>query len=193
MPEVYATVEEVLASWPGLSKYAEQARQDLVDDANAAVRDHLNRELLLAERTEWLSGRNRPRLHLSVTPIVSVDALAIDGVDQDPAEGRAWTFDPRTGALYRGDGRGDPRFARPFPRGVRNVVATYTAGYDAVPGPVRRATILAARALHDLAAASGVYQFEMIGNYSYSLGKGVGAVTDAARDLLANYKASPLG
>lgn len=187
MPETYATLAEVLAAWPDLGKRTPEAQQQLVDDANAAVADVLQREILLAERVEAHDGRNRSRLHLRVTPVSSVDAVEVDGRELDPDDGRAWTFNPRTGALVRGDGRGDPRFAKWWPRGTQNVRVTYTAGHDPVPRPVRRAVVLVAKALDASTTAVGPYKSESLGDWSYTLADGSPAVPDAAWDLLRDY------
>ena len=184
MPETYATAAEVLAAWPGLAAIDEAEQAELIAVANAAVNDALRRDVLLAERTERHSGRNRSRIWLKVRPVVAVASVAIDGIGAVDE----YRLDPETGELVRGPNRGDPRFGPWFPRGVRNVEVVYTGGYDPVPPPIKRAVILTARRIHDAGGVSGVYASESIGDYSYTLGDGSSAVPDAALRLLRPYR-----
>lgn len=189
MAEAYATDADVLAAWPGLAALPAEERAALVADANAAVRDHCGRDLLLAARTERYSGRNRGRIWLAVRPIVEVSAVSIDGIGElSYDDGEGWAWDPETGALYRGPARTDPRHAPWFPFGTRNVEVAYTAGYDPVPPPVRRAAVLTARRLHDQGRQSGVYKSESIGDYSYTLADGQPVVSGFAASLLRRYR-----
>lgn len=188
MPEVYALKDEVLAAWPGLAKLAEAEQDAIVADANARVRDLLKRDVLLGPRVDVLSGRAHGRLWLAAPAIASIESIAVNGQVLDDQGGAAWTFDPDTGALLRGDGTSDPRFAPWWPKGFRNVRVEYTAGYDPVPGMIRRATIAVARGLDAALKTLGPYKSESIGDYSYTLADGsTGSAPGPVEDWLAPY------
>lgn len=194
MPEIYVTEDEAAAAWPGLLKLPESERTALIADASAAVRDHCRRDLARAVRTEILDGRNRPRVWLSVRPVAEVLAVSINGEALDNADGEAWTVDAGTGELLRGPGRGDPWFAPAFPTGKGNVVVEYDGGFDPIPGPVKRATILTLRRFAEAARASGVYRSESIGDYSYTLADDARSpISDFVANMLAPYVAGGLG
>ncbi|MDG3003243.1 hypothetical protein [Paludisphaera mucosa] len=185
MPETYADLATVLLAWPGLATGRDPIEQQaIVDDANAAVRDFVDRDLLMAERTEVLSGRGTARLWLSVKPVLSVDAVSLWGSPIDGGPGEGWDFDPDSGCLVRGRRLSAVRFGPKWPAGFRNVSVRYTAGYDAVPGAVRRATILAARALHAMAESAGPYKSESLGDWSYTQADSKPFLRDAAGLLL---------
>ena len=185
MAEIYATADQILASWPGLPT---AGRDDLVEDANAAVRDWLRRDILLADRVERYNGPGLPELFLRARPVVSIDRVSID----DWGDQASWTVDPAVGVLYLGGRRGDPRFATRWPRGVQNVEVAYSAGLAAVPPPVRRAVVLTAQRLYEAGEKTGYMTSESIGDYSYTLADGLHAVPDVAQGLLVRYQEGPL-
>lgn len=192
--EVYVTEPEVAAAWPGFSKLPEGERIALIIDASAAVRDHCRRDLARAVRTEVHDGRARPRVWLTVRPVVEVRSVAVGGVEIDNADGQGWTVDAATGELLRGNGRADPWFALRFPAGKGNVVVEYEGGYDPIPPPIKRAAILTVRRFAEAARASGVYRSEAIGDYSYALAEDARSpISDFVADLLAPYVAGALG
>lgn len=185
MAEVYATADQILASWPGLPT---AGRDDLVDDANAAVRDWLRRDILIAARIERHNGKGLPELFLRVRPVRSIDRVTIEGWG-DQAD---HTVDPEAGILYLGFRRGDPRFGARWPAGVQNVEVAYTAGFETVPFPVRRATAMTAQRIFEMGGRSGLLKSESLGDYSYTMADGQHAVPDLAQGLLARYQEGPL-
>ena len=183
-----ATDAEVTAAWPGFAKLPADERAALISDASAAIEDYCRRSFDAGTATEVRSGNNQPRLWLRNTPVVSVASVTVNGAEYTNADGSDWTVVAATGELVRGSGLADPRFGPWFPRGTSNITVVYDHGYASVPGPVRRACILAVRSLAELAKASGVYDSESLGDYSYTRGSASqAAIPDAAKALLSRY------
>lgn len=91
----------------------------------------------------------------------------------------AWELtDPLSGWL-----RGD------FPRGKRNVLVDYTAGFAAVPEPIQMATALFVGDLIKSGELAGGIAGEHLGNYSYYVpaGKEQKAMSPRVRSLIAPY------
>lgn len=192
--EIYVTEAEASAAWPGFLKLPADERTALIEDASAAVRDFCRRDLLLAVRTEIHDGRNRPRIWLAVQPVAAVTDVRVNGESIASPAGSGWTVNALTGELVRGGGRGDSWFAPWFPAGKGNVEVEYEAGFDPIPPPVRRATILTLRRFAEAARASGVYRSEAIGDYSYALAEDARSpISDFVADMLGHYVAGGLG
>lgn len=184
------TADDLTASCPTLAVRSDLAR--LVSSASQAVERYCNRTFAVDTYTERHDGRGLSRIWLRQRPVVSVAAVSSDGYDLDNTSGDAWTFNPDTGELLWSNGLDDPRFAARFARGFRNVEVTYTAGFDPIPEPVATAVILTARWLADRMNASGAFQSERIGDYSYTLATQAGVLSDAAEMLLASYVQDPI-
>ncbi len=83
-----------------------------------------------------LDGNGYPDLLLPQYPVVSLDALTVDGQALDPAPlggqaGAGWLLDRAAGVVSLGQGV--------FPRGRANVTAAYRAGFAAMPADLAQA------------------------------------------------------
>lgn len=184
------TTSELTAAVPSLTGRADLAQ--LVTAASLAVERYCGRTFAQATLTETHNGRNRSRLWLKRRPVVSVASVTINGTALDNTTSDAWTFQPETGELRRGNGHDAEPFAPWFPWGLQNIVVTYTGGYSPIPADVKQATILWARHLADATKASGLYQSEAIGDYSYTLASlDAQAGPPVALALLAPYVEVP--
>jgi hypothetical protein len=171
-PELYVTVDQASAAWPPFGKLPQQEQADLIADASEAVRNYVRRPLLERTYVETYDGTGLGRIRLRKLPVTAIGGVVVNGEALDNATGDGWSFDRETGELRRGDGRDDVRFAPWFPKGRGNIEVTYSAGYQQVPGPVKRATILTMRWLREAVLISLFAQSESIGNYSYTRGVG---------------------
>lgn len=168
----------------------------LIAAASAAVEDFCARTFGLADVDERLDGSGSDLLLVSRPPIVEVELVEVDGEELDNADGEAWTYKPGSRALYRGAGLLDPRRACRWPRGRGNVRVVYTGGYDAVPDPVRMATLVGIQRLADAARYSQVLTSEKIGDYQYNTSVSLVAgdeLPGVARALLSPYRLRDLG
>lgn len=189
------------------------ARADLpalIAAATQAVEDYCNRAFAQATVTESYDG-GIPRIFLRRPPVVSVAAVAINGVVVDNAAGGGWTVDPASGELARGQllapwswcglllgGGGDPGrggiaggFGRPdWTMGMLDVAVTYAGGYAPVPAPVRQAALIVVKYLADATRHTGLYTSERIGDYTYQMAQGGpdDRLPPAARMLLGVYR-----
>lgn len=131
------TVDEVKA-WMGQDTPASDAViRELIPALTQAAESMCNRRFLRATVTERFNGNGLRMLGPNLYPIVSVDAIAVDGVvvpaAPEPRSGvNGFTFDKRF-IYYTGGGR--------FTRGWQNVLVTFTGGYDtdALPADLRQA------------------------------------------------------
>lgn len=110
--------------------------QTLVTNASAFVSNYANLNFPAASYTDTRSGHGGaklPFLQYPVTGITSltINAQAIPAADPTKAYGFGYFFDDQF--LYLRDGV--------FPRGVQNVVVTYSAGMDTIPAEVAQATV----------------------------------------------------
>ncbi len=182
------TNAEVVASWPGFGSIDADEQAALISDASRAIEDYCRRSFGQATVTESYSGGNRGRIWLRNRPVVSVASVTIGGAEYTNADGGDWIVVAETGELVRGSGDCDPQFAPWFPAGTSNITVEYTHGYSTVPGPVKRACILAIRQLADLAKSGTAYVSESIGDYSYNRGSmAPDAIPNAALRLLGPY------
>lgn len=179
------TTDDLTASCPTLSGRADLAR--LVSSASQAVEAYCGRTFAVATYTERHDGRGLSRVWLRQRPVIEVTSVSADGYALDNTSGDAWTLDPDTGELLWGNGFDDPRFAPRFARGSRNIEVVYSAGFDPIPEAVATAAILTAKWLADRTGASGAFQSERIGDYSYTLATQAGLLPDAAEVMLASY------
>jgi hypothetical protein len=109
----------------------------------------------VASFTESLDGDGTNLLSLPHTPIIALQSLAIDGVAVDVAEARVYSlwikFDDSDeyNARLRSNGR-------IFPRGLKNVTVTYTAGYSEIPDDLAMACARQAVYVYNTLAKQGV-------------------------------------
>lgn len=184
----WLTIPAVTAAWPKFAALDSSEQSALVSAAMASVESYCRRSFELGTVTETFSGRNSPRIWLSVRPVISVSAVTINGDALDNSQGDAWVFDAGRGELVRGNGQDAARFSGWFPRGTDNVSVTYSGGYATVPGPVVRAGIIIARWLSEASRNAGLYSQERIGDYSYVLNTALGGtLPPGAAGLLAPY------
>ena len=99
------------------SRDAELARA--INAASDAARRYCGRDFARTKTTEHLAGRGAPSLLVSLSPIVSVEAVAIDGQEIDLAD---LVIDYAAGIIVRLHGIW-PECDRP------NVSVTYTGGW----------------------------------------------------------------
>lgn len=166
------TSAQAAAAWPGFSSLAAAEQTQLLADVTDAIETYCGRVFTggVVSYTEYHDGANRPRIWLKHRPVVTVTSVTINGTALDNSNNDAWTVNTDTGELIRGDGQDDPRFASWFPRGTRNVVVVYTAGFSAVPSGVQRAALAWLKTLSDVGRVGGAYKSESIGEYSYTAG-----------------------
>lgn len=102
--------------------------QRLVTAVSVGIQNWLNRDLKAVARTEAYDGTGSDLLLLRQVPVVSVARVLVDGQELPAA---AYRFTPIS--LVRLGGW--------WPNGWGNVVITYTAGYDTIPGDVEQACL----------------------------------------------------
>jgi hypothetical protein len=108
--------------------------QTLVTNASAFVNNYINRNLLSADYVETRNGLGSDRIAFRQYPVSAVASLVVDGCTILPPvspHGFGYLFDDTM--LYLRNGF--------FPRGVQNVVISYTAGFAVVPADVSQATV----------------------------------------------------
>jgi hypothetical protein len=183
------TQQEVTDAWAAFASLPAARKAQLITAASRAVERYCDRTFASGTVTDTIDGDNSPRVFLSRPPITSITSVTVNGSALDNTYGDAWSFNPDTGELLRGDGKDDPRFATWFPRGFRNVVVVFVGGYSSIPEDVKEATIETVKHMHDLAKKTGVYQSEAIGDYSYTLADPTRlALPPLAQMLLSSYR-----
>ncbi len=87
----------------GLAETGEDAfLTDLIAQASSAIETECRRRLVREDVVETVLGRGRALLMLSLTPVVSIEAIHVDGVALDAS---AWRLiSPEAGLLHRRDG-----------------------------------------------------------------------------------------
>lgn len=131
---------------------------------------------------EYLDGNDGPVLYLAHTPIDSITSVVIvtGASSTSTIASTLYTFDPDSGALhyYESEGLSLAAFQNPdlntgrFPRGIRNVKATYVGGYAnqaAVPGDLEQLAIELAADVWRAKGRDTNLTSESIGGYSYTL------------------------
>ena len=104
-----------------------------IEMASEQLREFCRRSFGVGTYVEQVDGDASTLMALSNTPVVAVQALAINGVTVDPAEAKVYEDYIR----FESGGDYDARLrssGRVFPIGLRNIVVTYTAGYPTIPG-----------------------------------------------------------
>lgn len=184
----WLTSDAVASAWPGFVNLPADEQTALISAAMTAVENFCRRSFEQTTVTDVLNGRAGSRLWLSTRPVIQIASITVNGDAVDNTYGDAWTFNPNTGELVRGNGEDDPRFAPWFPKGTGNIVVVYFAGYNPVPDPVIRAGIIATRWYAEASKNAGLYSQERIGDYSYVLSDHVTAtLPPGAAGLLAPY------
>lgn len=180
------TEDELTAAVPSLA-----TRTDLdllIGAATVAIERHCDRTFSFAtEIAEYLDGNNRSAIWLARPPIADILSITVNGVALDNSDGNAWTYDPNTGELIRGEGQYDPRFANWWAKGFRNVLVVYNGGFNPVPDDVKSAAIAMVKWLVDSYRITGILSSEKIGDYQYAAAIGAGFPATVAA-ILAPYR-----
>jgi hypothetical protein len=106
----------------------------LITAASQFIETWLNRAVATQSYAETRDGDGGRRLVFAHTPVTAIASLTIDGIAIPPAPDAAspgFVFSPTV--LYLQGWR--------FTPGYQNVVASYTAGYDATPPEIEQACI----------------------------------------------------
>ena len=119
----------------------------LITSASAAFLTYTNRANILAQSfTETRNGDDSTSLHVKHAPLISVQSLTVNGqnvpaytgfgafgyaIDDNLFEIQLAPFHPSNPATFGGGSR--------FHRGFRNVVVSYTAGWNTVPADIAQA------------------------------------------------------
>jgi hypothetical protein len=158
---------EVTASWSGFADLDAAEQIQLIEAASDSIEQACECTFARATYTDTFDGDNQPRLWLRNRPVVSVTSVTVNNAAMNAAD---YTLDTRLGCLWYGaqGWAGVGRQRRPgWQAGVQNIVVTYTAGYAAIPAPIKRAAIVQCKYLSDSSRASSVYEFESLGDYQY--------------------------
>ena len=166
----------------GLSEEGEDAfLADLLGQASSAIETECRRRLAREGVVETLLGRGRTLLMLSLTPVVAVDAVHVDGVE---IEAGGWQLiSPDAGLLHRRDGW------EKCP-----IEIDYTGGFGlpgdpdrTLPAVIERACIEAVKAWYAGRDRDPSLSAESAGGYHASYAPMAG-LPEAARDLLAPWR-----
>jgi hypothetical protein len=178
------------AAWPAWATLPMTSQTALILDASQMVENFCRHPFQTAQGViENFDGTNLNRLWLSIRPVIAVMSVIVNQVPLDNTYNDAWTFNPATGEITRGDGMDSKSFEPWFPEGTQNIQVNYIGGPGTVPGPVMRATVICARYLHEQTGLSQVYASRSLGDYSYSINNEVTDMTmpPPAAALLAPY------
>lgn len=157
---------------------AEAELQAAIDAATDACINVMNRDVSSITATQRISGGGGRSLSVNNTPITAVASIVIADVAVDLTD--AYFTDTM---IYRKTGI--------FPVGMKNIVVTYTGGYENIPTPVKRAVLYTLKAMW---GARGVdmntsgESFPGVQNAQFWQ-QGPGFVPPAAQNLLNNYAA----
>jgi hypothetical protein len=141
----------------------------LITAASRMAERYCDRVFEEGEVDDYLDGTGTDAIRVTRPPVSAIDSIEVEGTALDNTDGLAWTADLERGAIHRGRGRVDPRFACRWPEGRRNVRVRYTGGFAETPEDVRFAVLALVRQLADGAGYSSVLRREQIGDYSYEL------------------------
>jgi hypothetical protein len=103
-------------------------------DATAEMIAYLGYDPNSTAYTERYHGKDKDRFTLRFTPVISITTLKVNENAVSAAldsNSSGYMFDPDTGTVYAIGGI--------FPRGVRNILVVYTAGYATIPADIVRA------------------------------------------------------
>jgi len=100
--------------------------------------NYIGRELTAKERTEYYDGKGKNQIHLKHYPIIS-----ITDIWDDPSRNYTDTYKKSSDdyVYYEDNGIIKLIAGGVFYDGIKNVKATYIAGYNSVPGDIQQATI----------------------------------------------------
>lgn len=101
----------------------------LVSAASSWIKSFLNRDILTDSYTEVLDGTGTYKIMVDQYPITAVSLLVVDG---HAVSGSDFVFRQSVISLTNG---------AKFPRGIGNVVVSYTAGYESVPADINQSCV----------------------------------------------------
>lgn len=171
----------------GLTEEGEDAfLADLVAQASSAIETECRRRLAREGVVETLLGRGRTLLMLSLTPVVAVDAVRVDGAEIASSEWKL--ISPEAGLLHRRDG---------WERVPIEIF--YTGGFGlpgdpdrTLPAVLERACIEAVKSWYAGRDRDASLMGESAGGYSASYAPAKG-LPDSARDLLLPWRRPSFG
>ncbi len=111
--------------------------QEYIDEAEQFVKDYLDRELELQTYTERIVGTGRYTLLLDETPVTDLIDVSYTGYESDMGTHSTGDF-----LLHSGAGILEWVNKRYNFRTDRIYIVQYEAGYEVIPGPIKRATAL---------------------------------------------------
>jgi hypothetical protein len=122
----------------------------MADDATAEIERELDLYFVTRTVTETFSGDGKTARALSNSPVGAITTFTIDGSAVAAAN---YVLDADTGIITFTSGG--------FSSGIKNVVVTYTAGYDvqdgaALPSDIVRAALDLGKAIHDELVANAI-------------------------------------
>lgn len=155
----FATVDE-LASWMQETIPDGDARATLLlDAATAAIQAYTRQSITQATGAVTLNGNGAIVQLLPETPVTAVASVVLDGVTLTADDDYEWDAE---GVLYRTNGG-------IWTRGRRNLVVTYTHGWDPIPPAIKDACLqIAATAWHN----PGAYTRLQLGDYAIAFAAG---------------------
>jgi hypothetical protein len=180
---------DVSALWPEFAALGTTTQNALIGAASGWVESYCRRTFEVGTVTDTLDGTGLPRLWLSRRPVIAIGTVTVNGATLDNTSGDAYTANRNTGALVRGNGQGNPRFASTWPTGFQNIGVVYTAGFALIPEPVKTATVSMCKHLNDAVPNTGIFSSENLGGYSYVINTAFakGGPPPAIASLLAPY------
>lgn len=144
---------EALKQYMGIGKSdVSQGRllDNLLTVASEIIEEHCGRGFERAEVKEYLDGAGTPELVLSRRPVTKLYGVWIDTVSED---GGTW-FAPHIEVVLHRDSGIAERPDGVFPRGKKNVLATYAAGYETIPDDLASACVKLAAQMYTVSDLS---------------------------------------
>ncbi|REK40877.1 MAG: hypothetical protein DWQ20_00685 [Actinobacteria bacterium] len=188
-----ATVTQVQAWAPQLASVSSADIERVLDAVAEALARRLGRPYLADGTGGWLTGTQVEQLdgsegrtlYLAYTPISSITSVEIvtGSSSTSTVSSDLYTFEADSGALhyYESEGLSLAAFQNPdlnagrWPRGIRNVKATYVGGYAnqaAVPGDLEQLAIEMTVAVYNERGKDRSLSSESVGGYAYALASG---------------------
>ena len=173
------TTKANVKAFLGLTNVTDDALLDrLIESASAFIENWLGRKVLSAPAIDYQSGSGKDVMILRDTPVVSVQSVTVDGA----------VLSPTTDATQTGWAVIDDWLVYQhgiWPRGRRNIVIEYTAGFASVPPDIEQAVI-------DLVALR-YKERDRVGHRSKSLAGEtvsymINDLSDFSRSILGSYR-----
>mgnify|MGYP000317080665 CR=1 FL=1 len=135
-------------------------------------------------------GGNSSEVWLRKRPVTGVESVTANGYDITD-----FSFNAKTGRLWRGEGYSHPRLAPQFPYGQENVVVTYSGGIASAPDDLKAAIIDGVRGIINEQGRDMTLKRESFaGDYSWEAADNAGdpfaVFSPSAKTLLGKYRRS---